>query len=100
MDGAAIDFSPNRFILFAILLAGGLAYAGAETGAAMISLDQMIPGMPPAGFTFARTGQGNPAQWSVTDDATAPSHRTIEQVSTDRTPITGFHLRSTMPWRQ
>ena len=84
MDGTAIDFSPNRLILIAVLLAGGLVYAGAETGAAMISLEQMTPGTPPAGFTFARTGQGYPAQWSVTDDATAASHRTIEQVSTDR----------------
>src|SRR5258707_1020233 len=76
--------SPNRLILIATLVAGALAYAGAETGAAMITLDRMTPGTPPAGFTFAQTGQGFPAQWSVTDDATAASHRTIEQVSTAR----------------
>ncbi len=50
----------------------------------MIALDQMTPGSPPAGFSFAQTGQGYPGQWSVTDDATAASRRTIEQVSTAR----------------
>src|SRR5579872_2907413 len=76
--------SPNRLIVIAVLAAGALAYAGAETGAAMIRLDAMTPGSPPAGFSFAQTGQGYPGQWSVTDDATAASRRTIEQISTAR----------------
>lgn len=85
MHGTTADtFAPNRLILIATLVAGALAYAGAETGAAMISLDQMTPGSPPAGFTFAQTGRGYPAQWSVTEDATAASRRTIEQISTAR----------------
>src|SRR5215472_5397355 len=78
------NLSPNRLVLLATLVAAALAYAGAKTGAAMISIDQMTPGSPPAGFSFAQTGQGYPGQWSVTDDASAASRRTIEQVSTAR----------------
>jgi hypothetical protein len=85
MDGTTIErISASRIVLMAVLVAGALAYAGAETGAAMIALDQMTPGSPPAGFSFAQTGQGHPGQWSVTDDATAASRRAIEQVSTAR----------------
>src|SRR5947209_18558666 len=85
MSGTAIEsVSPGRLILIAVLLAGALGYAGAETGATMIALDQMTPSSPPAGFTFAQTGQGVAGQWSVTADATAASGRSIEQVSTAR----------------
>ena len=75
---------PHRLMVIAVLAAGALAYAGAETGAEMIRLDAMMPGSPPAGFSFAQTGQGYRGQWSVTDDASAASHRTIEQISTAR----------------
>jgi len=51
----------------------------------MIAIDKTTPGSAPDGFTIARTGQGAPAQWSVTADPTAPSGRAIEQTSTDRT---------------
>ena len=51
----------------------------------MIAIDQMTVGSAPEGFSFARTGQGGPAQWSVTADPTASAGRAIEQVSTDRT---------------
>jgi hypothetical protein len=85
MHGTTVEnLLPSRLILVAVLFAGALAYAGAETGVAMIAIDQMTPGSPPAGFTFAQTGQGYPAQWSVTDDETAASRRTIEQISTAR----------------
>lgn len=50
----------------------------------MIAIDLMTPGSPPAGFTFAQTGQGTPGQWSVTDDTTAASRRAIEQISAAR----------------
>jgi hypothetical protein len=85
MDGTTVaNFSPNRLMLIAVLLAGALAYAGARTGTDMIGLERMTPGSPPAGFSFAQTGQGYPGQWSVTDDTTAASRRTIEQISTAR----------------
>ena len=58
---------------------------GAETGVPMIAIDQMTVGSAPEGFSFARTGQGGPAQWSVAADPSAAAGRAIEQVSTDRT---------------
>ena len=51
----------------------------------MIAIDRMIPGSPPAGFSFARTGKGAAGEWTVVDDPTAATGRAIEQSSTDRT---------------
>jgi len=51
----------------------------------MIAIDQMMPGSPPAGFTFARTGRGAEGEWTVVEDPTASTARAIEQSSTDRT---------------
>jgi len=45
----------------------------------------MIPGSPPVGFTFARTGRGGDGVWTVVEDPTALAGRAIEQSSTDRT---------------
>jgi hypothetical protein len=50
----------------------------------MIAIDQMTVGSPPTGFSFARTGQGGPAQRVVSADASVSAGRVIEQVSTDR----------------
>jgi hypothetical protein len=90
MDGhkAAVLSSP-WLILVATLTAIVFACAGspvhAETGAVMIAIDQMELGAPPEGFSFARTGQGGAAQWTVAADPTAAAGRVIEQTSTDRT---------------
>ena len=51
----------------------------------MIAIDRMTPGSPPAGFSFARTGQGSEGKWTVTEDRTAATGKVIEQTSTDRT---------------
>ena len=51
----------------------------------MIAIDRMMPGSPPAGFTFARTGRGGEGKWNVVEDPTALIGRAIEQSSTDRT---------------
>ena len=51
----------------------------------MIAIDRMTPGSPPAGFSFARTGQGRPGEWIVTSDTTSSTGKAIEQTSTDRT---------------
>ena len=59
--------------------------ARSQTGAIMIAIDRMTVGTAPDGFKFARTGQGEPAQWAVVADATAAGGRAIEQTSTDRT---------------
>src|ERR1700675_2479140 len=88
-ESRAVSFSPPKLILIVALAAVVLPYASssvrAETGAVMIAIDRMTVGSSPDGFTFARTGQGGAAQWTVTADPTATSGRAIEQTSTDRT---------------
>lgn len=59
--------------------------AFAQKGTPMISIETMTIGIPPAGFEFARTGQGKPGQWNVVSDSAATGGRAIEQSSTDRT---------------
>jgi hypothetical protein len=71
------------FTVCAIACGGSAVLA--ETGANMIAIDQMTPGSSPEGFTFARTGQGGPGQWTIATDPTAAAGRAIEQSSTDRT---------------
>lgn len=51
----------------------------------MIAIDRMMPGSPPAGFTFATTGKGGEGEWRVVEDPTAAAGRAIEQRSTERT---------------
>ena len=55
------------------------------TGEQMIAIDKMAVGSPPAEFSFARTGQGGPAEWTVVSDPSADGGLAIEQTSTDRT---------------
>src|SRR5258708_397052 len=90
MDGNEFfTFLPIEHIFAAAALAGAIACVGTDgltqTGILMIAIDKMTVGAAPADFEFARTGQGGPAQWTGTADATAPSGRAIEQTSTDRT---------------
>jgi hypothetical protein len=74
-----------RLALVTSLLACAGLPVRAETGAAMVSPESMTIGSRPAGFTFARTGQGGEGEWTVTADPTAAGGRAIEQVSTERT---------------
>jgi hypothetical protein len=91
MDGSSgpKSFSTALFMLPLALVAFLPTHAGLpardETGAAMINLESMTIGSEPAGFTFARTGQGGDGEWTVTADPTAADGRAIEQVSTERT---------------
>jgi hypothetical protein len=90
MDGSRLfTFVPIKHIFAAAALAGAIACMGTagltQTGVTMIAIDKMIVGAAPAGFEFARTGQGGPAQWTVATDPTASSGHSIEQTSTDRT---------------
>jgi hypothetical protein len=90
MDGTGPNLiQPIKSYLSAVFLACTLAFApvaaSAETGAVMIAIDRMTPGSPPAGFSFARTGQGREGEWTVTPDKTAVAGQAIEQASTDRT---------------
>jgi hypothetical protein len=74
-----------RLGLVAATLSCAALSARAETGAAMTSIESMTIGSKPAGFTFARTGQGGDGEWTVSADPTASGGRAIEQVSTERT---------------
>jgi hypothetical protein len=76
-----------RILVLALTVFGVCAVitARGETGTTIIAIDRMSVGTPPDGFTFARTGQGGPAQWVIVADATAAGSRAIEQTSTDRT---------------
>jgi hypothetical protein len=47
--------------------------------------DQDTPGSPPAGFDFARTGQGAAGKWVVREDRDKPGNRVLVQVSADPT---------------
>ena len=90
MDRSAPKFfslidSVLSIALAASLLASAGPRALAETGAIMIAIGHMKLGSPPTGFTFARTGKGGAAEWTVTEDQTASQGRAIEQTSTDRT---------------
>ena len=82
-------FTNLKPALAVALAAWAAAHAGAavraETGVTMIAIEQMTVGSSPEGFSFARTGQGGPAQWTVTADPSASAGRAIEQISTDRT---------------
>lgn len=76
MDGSGPKFfSLIESVLSIALVAPLLACAGpralAETGAIMIAIRQMKLGSAPTGFTFARTGKGGEAEWTVTEDQTA-----------------------------
>ena len=76
MDGSGPKFfslidSVLSIILAASLLAWAAPCALAETGAIMISIGHMKLGSAPTGFTFARTGTGAEAEWTVTEDQTA-----------------------------
>jgi hypothetical protein len=90
VDGTKpLNFQSIKRILAATTLACAFACAAsaglAEAGAIMITIDKMTPGAAPTDFEFARTGQGGPAQWTVTSDTSAAVGLAIEQTSTDRT---------------
>jgi hypothetical protein len=90
MNGSRLSTSLSIKRIFApAAFAGAIACAGTagltQAGAIMIAIEKMTAGAAPAGFEFARTGQGGPAQWTVSTDPTASGERAIEQTSTDAT---------------
>src|SRR5476649_1071635 len=90
MDGNRLSQFPlNKFGFAAALAACAIACAAsaglAQQRTTMISIEKMDVGKAPAGFEFARTGQGGPGQWGVVSDPSAAGGRAIEQASTERT---------------
>lgn len=59
--------------------------AQGQPAATEIDLSKTKTGLPPDGFDFGRTGQGEAGQWVVVVDATAGHGRAIAQTSTDTT---------------
>jgi hypothetical protein len=80
-------FASIKRNLAAVALACAIACTGSagltQTGASMIAIDKMTSGNEPTDFEFAHTGQGRPAQWTVTSDKSAAAGLAIEQTSTD-----------------
>ena len=62
-----------------------LPSAAAQPKPIPIDIAAMQAGLPPAGFSFARTGSGTPAQWRVVADPSATGGKAIEQISADIT---------------
>jgi hypothetical protein len=60
--------------------------ATAQSNERVWNFDRDTPGKPPAGFTFALTGQGTPGEWVITKDSSAPSPpNVLAQTSKDKT---------------
>jgi Galactocerebrosidase, C-terminal lectin domain len=97
MHGSRPDLFQLRQLIFAAavtaaaiaIIAGVILCSGADgfsqSAATVIAISKMDVGSAPAGFKFARTGQGGPGQWTVVNDDTSYEGRAIEQSSTDRT---------------
>ena len=75
-----------RFFLGIWLFLASAVLVAAPAGAKKWNFDSDTEGKPPAGFTFARTGQGSDGQWVVKKDETAPSKpNLLAQTSQDAT---------------
>ncbi len=56
-----------------------------QTGSKKLTFDQDLVGSPPAGFEFARTGQGAEGKWVVRADKDSPTNHVLVQESADAT---------------
>ena len=89
MHGKKANFFTILLVMLASFVAAGfLATSGSDafsqSAATVIAIAQMEVGKPPVGFKFARTGKGNPSEWTVIGDPTSFAGRVIEQSSSDR----------------
>ena len=74
-----------RFLQVCLVL-GFVLMVAAQPGEKKWSFDSDAEGKPPAGFSFARTGQGSEGVWLVKKDASAPSKpNVLAQTSQDKT---------------
>ena len=69
----------------AILSGAVLPSADAAGTAGVVDLGSAAVGLPPSGFTLARTGGGAQGVWEVVADASVASGRVLAQTSTDGT---------------
>jgi hypothetical protein len=84
-----VEFRSSRPLaaILAIVVAGSLmlTISPAQNATTRIDISRMAPGLPPDGFTFWRTGDGDVEEWLVLKDPTAISGQAIAQVSKDPT---------------
>ena len=77
----------GRFALLigvAAWIACGASQLATEDTTTKIDFAKNGIGAPPTDFEFARTGEGEPGQWTVVRDATAIEGIAIEHISTDQ----------------
>jgi hypothetical protein len=74
------------FLLVLCSVLGSAVLVADQSGEKTWNFDSDVEGKPPAGFTFARTGQGSDGQWVVKKDDSAPSKpHVLAQTSQDKT---------------
>jgi hypothetical protein len=71
--------------VFSTLAISPFAAAQQPSAAKKITFDSDAVGSPPAGFEFARTGQGAEGKWVVREDKEKPGNRILVQESADAT---------------
>ena len=72
-------------ILLLLTVARIAAAQPVAAGSKTFTFDKDPAGLPPAGFEFARTGQGAQGKWVVRDDKEKPDNRVLVQESADAT---------------
>jgi hypothetical protein len=81
--------SPILLVVGAVAMTAAFLLASHEvlsqSAATVIAVARMEIGKAPTDFSFARTGNGGPSQWTVVADETANGDLVIEQSSADRT---------------
>jgi hypothetical protein len=84
-----VEFPSSRPLaaILAIVVAGALmpTISPAQIETTRIDISRMAPGLPPDGFTFWRTGDGDVGEWLVLKDPTAISGQAIAQTTKDPT---------------
>jgi len=81
-----LHYVQARILLGTFLALAPVLMVAAQSGVKKWSFDSDVEGKPPAGFTFARTGQGSDGQWMVKKDESAPSKSNVlAQTSEDKT---------------
>ena len=69
-----------------VLLTTGIWAQTKGTAPIVIDFEEFRAGGAPAGFTFARTGNGAPGNWQIVEDASAPrGPKVLAQTSADAT---------------
>ena len=75
----------GRIALWAIIGVAGFVTGQQPVGPKTFTFDQDPIGSPPAGFEFARTGQGAEGKWVVRTDVDKPDNHVLVQESADTT---------------